>query len=442
MLFPRRIRSFSRSRRLLAGAACSFAALGFIACATGGDRPSRRLTEGDGGSGGSGEGGGSSGSGGSGGSTSSAGGSTSSASGSTSSASSSASSASSSASSSSSSSGGGDPALPIFVLRVGEGSVPLTNAATEVFLERRLTDGSFATSGPAILSLPTSAAGKNLPLTLSGIATSEGHLSLSSNGKYVLLAGYDALVGTPLVSSTTSDVVPRVVGRVDAAFAIDTSTSLGLAFSASNVRGAASSNGIALWISGNSATTGGVHYATLGASSTTQILVDPLNTRCVSVAAGQLYATSGAGVFVNVFEVGSGLPMSSGQLAASLPGLPTANASPYSFALLDRAPGVAGVDTLYVADDRGPASGGGIQKWTFNGASWSLSATWSDGTSGVRGLAAAPEGSGVRIVATTTEASANKLITILDDIGSPPNVTVSATAAPNTVFRGVAFEPK
>ena len=43
------------------------------------------------------------------------------------------------------------------------------------------------------------------------------------------------------------------------------------------------------------------------------------------------------------------------QAATSLPGMPTVDASPYGFALLDRSQAVAGVDTLYVADDRSPA---------------------------------------------------------------------------------------
>ena len=54
-------------------------------------------------------------------------------------------------------------------------------------------------------------------------------------------------------------------------------------------------------------------------------------------------------------------------------GMPTSgNSSPYGFALWDRNPSVAGVDTLYVADDRTAANGGGIQKWSFNGTSWTL----------------------------------------------------------------------
>jgi hypothetical protein len=213
------------------------------------------------------------------------------------------------------------------------------------------------------------------------------------------------------------------------------------AFSGSNVRGATSTDGTSIWVSGNSTTTGGIHHITLGAVSGTQILSNPLNTRCVHVAGGQLYATSGAGTFVNVFTVGNGVPTSSGQTATSLSGLPTLGASPYGFVLLDLSAAIAGPDTLYIADDRSPASGGGIQKWTFDGFAWTLAATWSEGTAGVRGLAAIPSGAGVRVVATTAESTENKVITLFDDGSAFPEVTIATVAPPNTIFRGVAFAP-
>lgn len=339
-------------------------------------------------------------------------------------------------------SGGGGEPLPIVLLRVGDGVTALSSAAAPVSLEWRLTDGSATPGAPGTTGMPQATSGSNYTFTLSGTATSEGHLSLSANGKYVLLAGYAAGVGTLNVSTQSADVVPRVVGRVDAFGNVNTSTLVSGAFSASNVRGATSTDGSSIWVSGNSTTTGGVHFITVGSSFGTQVLANPLNTRCVHVIDGQLYGTSGAGTFVNVFEVGAGAPTSSGQTATSLPGLPTVGASPYGFALLDLSAAVSGPDTLYVADDRSPASGGGIQKYVFDGGTWSLVATWSDGTSGVRGLAATSTAAGVRIAATTSDSSANKLITLLDDGSASPPVTVATVAPTNTVFRGVAFAPQ
>ncbi|MDI1484285.1 hypothetical protein [Polyangium sp. y55x31] len=414
----------------------------FFACAKGSTRPG-----GDGGAGGEGGDGwggpaqSSSSSGGMGGS-GGMGSVSSSGAGAGSSSSSSGSSGSSSSSGSGGSGGGGNGPLPIVLLRIGDGVTTLSSAASPVSLEWRLTDGSATPGAPGTTAMPQSTSGSNYTFTLSGTASSEGHLSLSANGKYVFLAGYAAGVGTANVSTQSADVVPRVVGRVDAFGNVNTSTLVSGAFSGSNVRGATSSDGTSIWVSGNSTTTGGIQFITLGAVFPTQILSNPLNTRCVHAAGGQLYATSGAGTFVNVFTVGSGLPTSSGQTATSLPGLPTASASPYGFALLDLSAAIAGPDTLYIADDRSPASGGGIQKWTFDGFSWSLAATWNDGTAGVRGLAAKPSGAGVQIVATTSENNENRVLAVFDDGSAFPEIVIATIAPPNTVFRGVAFAPQ
>jgi len=343
----------------------------------------------------------------------------------------------------SSGAGGPNALLPFMVLRVGDGTSGLTNAATAAFVERKQTDGTPAPGGPATIALPTTSAAGNVPLTLSGTASAEGNLSLSENGKFVLFAGYAAGVGTAAVASTTSDIVPRVAGRIDTTWNVKSNTVLGAAFSGSGVRGAASQDGTSLYISGNgSATTGGVFFATLGVGGSTQILADPSNSRFVGVFGAQLYGSSGMGTFVNVFTIGSGLPTAAGQIGTPLAGMPTTSASPYAFVLLDRLPGISGVDTMYVADDRSLAMGGGIQKWTFDGSSWSLFATWSDGTTSVRGLAAMGSGMGVRIVATTTEATENRIVTLYDDGSGVGDVVTIATAAPNTVYRGVAFAPQ
>ncbi|HMY17690.1 MAG TPA: hypothetical protein PKA58_15310, partial [Polyangium sp.] len=143
------------------------------------------------------------------------------------------------------------------------------------------------------------------------------------------------------------------------------------------------------------------------------------------------------------FTIGSGLPMSTGQTATPLPGMPTTTGpSPYSFAFVDRSSNIPGVDTLYVADDRSVANGGGIQRWVYDGSTWTNDLTFGDGTAGVRGLAAAVEGNGVRIIATTAEAASNRILSILDEPGFSPTIVPIATAPTNTLYRGIAFAPK
>lgn len=324
-----------------------------------------------------------------------------------------------------------------FVLRVGDGTAALAAASTAGFLEHHLIDGS---SAGATLSLPTATSGANKALTFSGTATSEGGLSRSEDGHYLTFAGYAAAPGVASINGTTSAANNRVVGRVDASGAVDTSTIFTTAFSASNIRSATSSDGTGFWASGGNS---GVEYIQLGQSTATQLNTAPTNIRFLHVFNGQLYGTSGSGTFVNVFSVGAGLPTTTGQTATSLAGMPTASGpSPYSFVLLDRSSAVPGVDTLYVADDRTVASGGGIQKWTSNGTAWSLVTTFTQGTNGFRGLAGVVTGANVTLIGTTAAASANAVVVFVDDGSASPTGSVIATAPANTAYRGIAFAPK
>jgi hypothetical protein len=95
----------------------------------------------------------------------------------------------------------------------------------------------------------------------------------------------------------------------------------------------------------------------------------------------------------------------------------------------------------YVADDT-TSSAGGIQRWDFNGTSWSLTYTLGTGAAniGARGLAVDFSGLTPVIYATTAEATANRLIAITDT-GAASLATTLATASANEIFRGLEFTP-
>jgi len=331
--------------------------------------------------------------------------------------------------------------ISFVVVRVGDGSGTLSSTAAAVFLEQRALSGGLLRTVP----LPIAASGANQPFTLAGSSTSEGNLTLSANGAYLVLAGYAAVPGTTNVNTSASGTVNRVAARANASLALDTSTLFNAAFTAQSVRGAASSDGSAFWVTGNGNTaSGGAWHILLGVTGGTQILTVPINSRFCGVFGGQLYGSSGATPFVNVFTIGSGLPTAAGQTATSLAGMPiTAGPSPHGFALFDRNATVAGLDTLYVADDRATASGGGVQKWTFDGAIWTLAATFNSGlTSGVRGLAGLVTGANVTLLATTSQGLPNTVVRFVDDGSATPAATVLATVIANAAYRGVAFSPR
>ena len=134
----------------------------------------------------------------------------------------------------------------VSVVRVGTGMGALASTATATFVD---TYYAIAGSMPvSTVALPTTGG----PLLLSGTSTSEGGLSRSGDGHYLQLAGYAGVVGMTTTGAT------RVVGRIDAAGNVDTSTRLAAAaFSGSNVRGAASFDGLNFWVTGTSSGSGG-----------------------------------------------------------------------------------------------------------------------------------------------------------------------------------------
>src|SRR5690349_24931066 len=76
----------------------------------------------------------------------------------------------------------------IVVVRLGDGATALSGTAAPVFLDEYTPSGTLVQTIP----LPTSAAGANKRLTMSGSATTEGALALSDDGIYHTLAGYGA----------------------------------------------------------------------------------------------------------------------------------------------------------------------------------------------------------------------------------------------------------
>jgi len=320
----------------------------------------------------------------------------------------------------------------VVVVRVGAGTTTLDASTAAVFLDEFASDGTPVTSIP----MPKAADGMNINMafTLSGTGTTEGALAGNPDGHYVTLAGYAVAPGAPIAGAV------RVVARIDAQGTVDTRTTLGNGFNTA-VRGAVTNDGNQFWIagSGGSSGDGGIWYELLGLNGGTQLVSSPGSVRAIDIVDGQLYADSGSSGTSNVFKVGAGLPATIDPVTTALPGMPTSSASPYGFAFFDRA-SVKGIDTVYVADDRAIASGGGIQRWSWNGTTWSLTKTFTNGiTTGVRGLAAEVVAGKVVVYATTTEATQNKLVKLVDDGSASPAITTLSTAAANTVYRGVAM---
>ncbi|WP_370240689.1 ExeM/NucH family extracellular endonuclease [Aeromicrobium sp.] len=302
-----------------------------------------------------------------------------------------------------------------------------TNAAQAVVIDEYTPSGTLVQSVP----LPTAAAGAQRALTLSGSATSEGALSLSADGRYVAVAGYDAAPGTASIAGTSSASVNRVIGRIGADAKVDTSTATTL-YNANNIRGAVTEDGSKFYTAGP--TTGAISLVDFGASTGTTI--SGTNSRVPVIADGQLYATSGSAP-IGVNKIGTGLPTA----AATATSIATTN-SPYGAVFLDRDPNVPGVDTLYVADD---VASVGLVKWSLQSGTWTKVGNYSTGGA-LRGLTGKVSGSSATFFAVTAAATGGNLVQLTDTAASnaAPAVTATPVASPpsGASFRGVTFAPQ
>ena len=220
---------------------------------------------------------------------------------------------------------GGD----LVVTQFGDGSAALSANATAGFVKELSTTGTLVQT----INMPTATSGSQKRLTVSGTATSEGFISLSGNGQYLSIVGYDAAIGTASVTSSNTNAVSRVIGRISVGDgSIDTTTAISETGTPGNPRSITSSDGNSFYV-GTSA--GGVKYITFGTvGASTQLSSAPTNTRVVNIYNNQLYISSASGTFQGVATVGSGLPTTTGQTTTQLNGFPTASGPSHTTTIL------------------------------------------------------------------------------------------------------------
>jgi hypothetical protein len=358
----------------------------------------------------------------------------------------------------------------------GDASAALAGSGTAaaVFLDEYTPAGAFVQS----FAMPTTSSatvGSQRALTLSGTQNLEGQLTLSGNGQYFVMAGYNCSATVACTNNASSSGgttnAERVVGRMDFNGNIDTSTALIDAVSQQSVRSAYSTDGTNFWVTGNggngatvnsvpSTSTTGVRYAqfgvnTGGTTTSTQLNTTGLNanSRYVLAFGGNLYVSSGntsspAALNRGVDIMSGGVATTTGQTLSSLPGFPPgtqgtplSNPQPDDFWFLND-------NTIYLADNRVDGNGG-IQKWTLNAGTWSLAYTLATGLTsfvtpankvGVHGLTGMVDGSGQAVLFATTfdstGANRNQFFSITDT-GASSVVNILGTSANNTAFRGI-----
>jgi len=327
----------------------------------------------------------------------------------------------------------------VVVYRVGDGTSGLSSSGAKVFLDE------FTPSGTLVQSFAIPFTGPSR-LIASGTAVSEGLITISTNGQYLLFAGYNReLGGSGDLASTGAGTVNRVIGRVEVATGEYVRTnSLADFASASNPRSVTSDDGTRFWVGGG---TGGVRYvASVGATTSTQVSTTITNVRQVNIFANQLYVSAGGSIQLGT--VGTGLPTGSGNSITSLNGFP-ASGSTYGYFFADLDPNVPGLDTLYVADDTPAGTRAGITKFSLVDGVWYNRGTAKFDADSYRGLTGFVEGTTVTLFATrkggSTSSGGGELVKLVDTGGYNtafnPTFTLLATASTNTAFRGVVYIP-
>jgi hypothetical protein len=308
----------------------------------------------------------------------------------------------------------------LVVLRVGDGAQTLVSSGNTLFLDQYASSGAYVRS----MALPDSGASA---LLISGVASSEGYMTLSADGRLLAVAGYHANRGTLTnsLSSSASSAVPRVIATIDGTGRYTLAASTSLQYSDANLRAGATDGHNNFWGAGSA---GGIYYFGNAAAAAT-VESSIANCRVVNVVNGALVFSTQSGTN-GLYSLG-GSPTTT-----AVPDLlfdTGSSTSPEDF-VIDSAANLA-----YVADD---SKGGGIQHWQFSGGTWMYVYTLGSGVSGVGARSLTVDFSGAHpvIYAVTAETATNRLIAVTDAGPSSAAVTLAMCPA-NELFRAVKFAP-
>jgi hypothetical protein len=283
----------------------------------------------------------------------------------------------------------------------------------------------FTTSANGLLAqtaVPTTATA-GVGLLTTGDSAQDGQLYYDSIGNDFVFAGYS---GTAVNASKSTAFADLGTVNSSGVFSMAVQSS-GAEFTGSSglIRAGTTDGNGNYWASGTGANGSqeGIWYYN---SSTPSQLVASIAGRSLELYGGNLFYTTGSGS-AGLYEI-AGTP-TSGTQTPSL--LASTGGSPYGFVFN------SAMNILYVANESG-----GIQKWTFNGSTWSLAYTLDSGVdfdwvtgnfSGANPVLYATSGAGTsgNSIYTITDAGAGSTGTILD--------TISASSADAGDFDGITF---
>lgn len=331
----------------------------------------------------------------------------------------------------------------IVVYRAGDGAAALTANGTPIFLDEITPAGVLVRS----IALPTAVSGSNKAILANGTSTSEGAISRSLDGSFLIVGGYNGTLGAA-ASSVASATINRSIAVIDANTIIDVTTSLTDAHSAGNIRSVASTNGVNIWTLGSNE---GIRFCTKGATTSAVVCNTNTNNRAFSINNTDIFVSHGSGTTLNRVIQVPGFPTSGTVTATGLTGtaIGTTPTNSYNqFVMFDLSSTEPGLDVMYIASDAAGATG--IAKFSKVAGTWTLNGTMASATDIFRGLTGEVSITGeVSLYGTRIGVTGGQreLVLVKDLTGynvapiATPTFTLLATAATNTAFRGVAFAP-
>jgi hypothetical protein len=327
------------------------------------------------------------------------------------------------------------------VLRFGDGSAALSNAMVPMFIDEYNTSGTLVST----LAIPTTTSAPNFRMFASPKSTTgaadlyrlNNAMSLSSNGSYISVSGYDAASGTLTAS------VPKVIGRIDANKNINTATTVNV--TAADVRGTQIlDNGNFFYVNTNGGTNAGNNYIGLGNDIAAGTLIATGTVRSYFATSSALYYGPGS----NAIRFWSPIPTTATALSQFTA---TGLNDPTSMIVLDsNSDGT--IDMIYVCDQGTTTTDYStftVRKIQLISGVWT--AKGSIVITGARSLTGRIVGTDVELYVATwgnpAASQPSKLLKIVDVGASSSSITgltptVLVTAADDkTKFHGVTFTP-
>jgi hypothetical protein len=317
----------------------------------------------------------------------------------------------------------------VVIIRIGDGAQPLSLNGNSIFLDQFSPSGSYLNT----VNIPDNGPSGMVaigPNTVPGSITGSC-LSRSADHRLLVVGAYNTNLnyGANLKDSFPADV-PRGLAVINtfSQYTLSVSNSDYQGYAQVYWRGGVTDNGSNFW--GAASGTAGTFY--FGYSSSPDIIQNTFgNVRSIAVFNGDMYLVSA---------------VSGNNGVMKLEGMPTAPLSPSPVPLFAGSTSSSDLDVspdgtlIYLADDRN-APLGGIQRWQFDGSTWTNVYTLANGLpNGARYVTANFAGPNPVLYAITTD-SENTSLVIIQDTGPASTGTAVASPGANQTFRGLRFGP-